>query len=197
MIDSTERQALADVLIRCISDKNGWDRWSHLNAFLTKNPHPFRDKAILGIGFEFMTILDPEWLCNLTNLTHGLVFRTLLFLYSNREYIEPKDPRPWWRKVLDFVGVNCILFLGILGCSVFGVFYGFLSALLFLILFGFVYTMLFKILHTNKQKTSLPEDEEVVFWPFASREEYQNEKVNQGQPPKIENKEIDSDKHTN
>ena len=182
MIDSFERHALADILIRLTHEESDWDE---LDAFLTKNPTPFHDNAILNVGYAFWEIFDPEWPCNLMNLKPDLVFRTLLFLYSTQEYVEPEDPRGWWLKILDFIHRSVFLFLGILSSLIVGFFLGFFYGLLFGVLYciilGWGHDMFLNRARSYKADSSPSNEETTDFWPFASIEAYQEENKRNGE----------------
>ena len=182
MIDSLERHALADILIRLTHEESDWDE---LDVFLTKNPNPFHDNAILKIGYTVWEIFDPEWPCISMNIKSEVVFRTLLFLYSTQEYVEPEAPRGWRLKILDFFHRSIFLFLGILSSFIIGFFFGFFYGLLF----GLLYTIIIRWGHdmflnrarSCKTDSSPPNEEEKDFWPFASREAYQEENKRNGE----------------
>lgn len=177
MIDLFERQALADILIRLSHKKSNWDE---LDAFLVKNPTSFQDNAILEIGYTFLGFFDPEWPCNLMNLKSGLIFRTLLFLYSTQEYLEPKDIRGLWVKFFDFFYSFSPLFLGVLSGLVISFFISFSYGLFFWVFyglfFGFFRDMSLNRFRSYKIDLSPPNEEDQDFWPFALREAYQEEK---------------------
>lgn len=132
MIDIVARQNLTDMLIRCFQKKADWD---DLDEFMTNN-HSL-DTATWEIGRQFWTIWDPEWPENLANLTQGLVFRVLLFLHTNYEYIPPPKSRNY---LFSFI---------------YGIFSGFMV-----------------LLGIRKIRPPSPEEEEKLFWPFASQSTY-------------------------
>lgn len=174
MIDLIERQVLANMLIEYLNGKSGWNE---LDAFLTKNTSC--DNAILEIGFEFWTFIDPEWPENVMNIRYALVFRTLLFLHSTQEYeyVEPKDTRGLHMKIIDFLQENIYLILCIIVGFVSGIFLGFWYG----IFCGFICGILVSVvIRPHKIKPPLPKEETEAFWPFASREAYLMEKETNG-----------------
>ena len=174
MVDVVRRKALAEVLIRCLDGKANWrDLDTFLGTPVSQNAPC--DEAILGIGYEFWENLDPEYPENRIFVRYPLVFRTLLFLNTEQEYVCESEPvwvvlRPLLL-LLSLFTVVCCVFLK------FKVpFYWLFIVLLFGALANaFAWSII------NKPKPPSPDEEAKAFWPFESWEAYQTAKRESGE----------------
>ena len=156
------------MLVQCFNGEANWDEFDVFLAKAQVSP----DNAIFEIGGEFWTILDPEEPENLASFMPTLLFRTLLFLDSNHEYIKPPSPPDKWR-VLPYVLLCIYIGTPILFYMLMPIGY----ALLAFFVFHLVFCSIFKL---PKGKPPTPEEEETFFWPFTSMETYQSEKATSG-----------------
>jgi len=176
MVNVVERKALADVLIRCLDGKAEWkDLDAFLKAYVEKD-NTIHDKAILGIGHEFLNIIDPEYPENRVFLRDLVVFRTLLFLSTEQEYVpEPED-------VWD--NIKLLLFCLVIPAVAVLLAVMFKSKPYWIPVVGgwacfIIYLYVLRIIY--KPKPPSPEEEAKEFWPFGSWEAYQVTKEQDGE----------------